>query len=92
MVCVDSEMESIVIINIGVAGRIMDFVKVIDGEMMLKKASRARLAGKALAEAIVLMTDLFYQVDTRNNLMEGLIDSLKKAKKKMDKDRKERRK
>jgi hypothetical protein len=54
--------------------------------------TRGYKAGEALGIAIAQMTDLFYQVDTRDRFMTGLISSLAGEKKKMDTDREKRRK
>ncbi len=44
-----------------------------------------------MAVAIVAVTDLFYQVDTRDRFMRSLVDHLSKCKEEMDRDRKKRR-
>lgn len=46
---------------------------VVDG-MSTKKITRAGLAGKVLGKALAEVAHLLYQVDTRNNFMEGLME------------------
>jgi len=56
------------------------------------KMGEAEKRGKLFADAIAAMTDLFYQVDTRDRFMVGLLERLKLLKIEMDKDRQDRRK
>ena len=58
---------------------------------MTKKPGKAEMAGIVTAKAIVLITDLFYQVDTRDRFMNSLLVELGKHKKCMDIDRAKRR-
>lgn len=60
--------------------------------MATKKSGKAYLAGKTLAFAIKNITDLFYQVDTRERFMDGLCDGIIKIRIEMKKDRDKRRK
>lgn len=52
---------------------------------------KAEIAGRALAETIKAMTDLFYQVDTRDRFIGALLLRLAELKVEMDEDRQARR-
>ena len=52
---------------------------------------KAEMAGRVLAEAISAMTDLFYQVDTRDRFIGALLLRLAELKVEMDEDRQARR-